>query len=56
MDDDETVLRFLETAQTGYIKCEDYGEIVRSGHGQKPSKEDVRLAMENFRIHREEQN
>ena len=50
VDDDETVLRFLETAQTGYIECEDYGEIVKSGHGQKPTKEDVSLAMKNFLI------
>ena len=53
VDDDEPVLRFLETAQTGYINS-DSGEI-KSGHGQEPTKEDVRLAMENFTIHREEQ-
>ena len=55
VDDDETVLRFLETAQTGHINRES-GEILRSGHGQEPTKEDVQLAMENFRIYREEQN
>ena len=55
VDDDETVLRFLETAQTGYID-RDSGELLRSGHGQEPTKEDMRLAMENFTIYREEQN
>ena len=53
VDDDETVLRFLETA---HIDCEEYGEILKSGHGQEPTKEDERLAMENFLIYREEQN
>lgn len=55
VDDDETILRLLETAQTGPIDCDDYGMILKSGWGQEPTREDKRLSMQSYQVYRDKQ-
>ena len=48
VDDDETLCRFQQEAQTGSFNHEDYGTIIKMGQGQHPTEE-VQEEMERLR-------
>ena len=47
VDDEETILSFLEMSA---LNVKDYGEILKSGWGEKPSEEEERSAIKKYDI------
>ena len=49
-DREATVLQYLE--RSGYKNCDDYGEVLMSGWGEGPTKEDRESAMKDYQVYR----
>ena len=49
VDDDETMIQFRDSES---VSCDDYGQILKVGHGQEPSREDYESVTSNYPLYR----
>lgn len=51
VDEDETILRF-STAES--VDIADYGQVLKAGYGQEPSREDYESIMQQYAVYRDQ--
>ena len=51
VDDDETIVNFLERVESGHMDLEDYGQVLKSGWGEGPTYEERAAVMKPYEIY-----